>query len=127
MPNGVGIQGRGRAGMNSPLENGSDCVVAMQQRRQSLLAAAEYRPTRSVIVLATAGAGKFDGMPDRDDYPKGSEGEAQFALDVERFIDCNFDGKGVELRTLDQHELKSVFFGAWYERNGHGRRTFPKT
>ena len=65
--------------------------------------------------------------PDRDDYPKGSEGAAQFALDVERFIDCNFDGKGVELRTLDQHELKSGFFGAWYERNGHGRRTFPKT
>ena len=62
MPNGVGIQSRGRAGINSPLANGSDCVVAMQQRRQSLLAAAEYRPTRSVIVLATAGAGNFNGM-----------------------------------------------------------------
>ena len=62
LPNGVGIQSRGRAGINSPLANGSDCVVAMQQRRQSLLAAAEYRPTRSVIVLATAGAGNFNGM-----------------------------------------------------------------
>ena len=77
LPNGVGTQGRGRSGMNSPLANGSDCVVAMQQRRQSLLAAAEYRPTRTVIVLATAGAGKFDGMPDRDQYPEGSEGEAE--------------------------------------------------
>ena len=35
LPNGVGTQGRGRSGMNSPLANGSDCVVAMQQRRQS--------------------------------------------------------------------------------------------
>ena len=96
MPNGVGTQGRGRSGMNSPLANGSDCVVAMQQRRQSLLAAAEYRPTRTVIVLTTAGAGKFDGMPDRELYPQGSEGEAQFAFDVERFIECNFDGKGVD-------------------------------
>ena len=77
LPNGVGTQGRGRSGMNSPLANGSDCVVAMQQRRQSLLAAAEYRQTRTVIVLTTAGAGKFDGMPDRDQYPEGSEGEAE--------------------------------------------------
>ena len=45
-------------------------------------------------------------MPDREHYPQGSEGEAQFALDVERFIECNFDGKGVEFGTLDQHELK---------------------
>ena len=27
----------------------------------------------------------------------------------------------MELRTLDQHELKTGFFGAWHERNGHGK------
>ena len=64
LPNGVGIQGRGRAGMNSSMADGSHCVAAMQQRRQSLLAAAEFRPTRSVVTVATAGAGKFDGMPE---------------------------------------------------------------
>ena len=121
LPNGVGIQGRGRATMNAPLADGSNCVAAMQQRRQSLLAAAEFRPTRKVVAVAPAGAGKFDGMPDRDEYAAGAEGEAAFARDFEQFVESNFDGKGVELRTIDQHELKAGFFGAWYERGGHGK------
>ena len=65
LPNGVGIQGRGRAAMNAPMADGTNCVAAMQQRRQSLLAAAEFRRTQTVIAVAPAGAGKFDGMPDR--------------------------------------------------------------
>ena len=122
LPNGVGIQGRGRATINAPLADGSNCVAAMQQRRQSLLAAAEFRPTRKVVAVAPAGAGKFDGMPDRDEYAAGAEGEAAFARDFEQFVESNFDGKGVELRTIDQHELKAGFFGAWYERGGHGKK-----
>ena len=86
-----------------------------------MLAAAEFRPTRKVVAVAPAGAGKFDSMPDRDDYAAGAEGEAAFARDFEQFVESNFDGKGVELRTIDQHELKVGFFGAWHERCGHGK------
>jgi hypothetical protein len=75
---------------------------------------------RAVVAVAPAGAAKFDAMPDRDDYDAGAAGEAEFARDFEAFIETNFDGKGVELRTIDQHELKTGFFGAWHERGGHG-------
>ena len=88
LPNGVGIQGCGRAAMNAPMADGSNCVAAMaaatQQRRQSLLAAAEFRRTQTVIAVSPAGAGKFDGMPDRDDYAAGAEGEEQYARDFEK-------------------------------------------
>ena len=109
LPNGVGIQGRGRAGMNIRLSNGGNCVAAMQQRKQSLMAAAEFRSSRRMVSVAAAGAGKFDEMPDRDDYPAGATGEAAFARDFDKFIDDNFDGKSVQLRTIDQHELKTGF------------------
>ena len=121
LPNGVGIQGRGRASMNGRLSDGINCVAAMQERQQSLLAAAEFRPARAVVAVAAAGAGKFDGMPDRDDYEAGARGEQQFERDFEKYVEENFDGKGVELRTIDTHELKTGFFGAWYERSKHGR------
>lgn len=48
-------------------------------------------------------------------------GEAQFERDFDKYVEENFDGKGVELRTIDTHELKTGFFGAWYERCGHGK------
>ena len=82
LPNGVGIQGRGRAAMNIVLEPDSNSLVAMQERQQSLLAAAEFRSMRTVLSVSPAGAGKFDDMPDRDDYMLGTNGEAQFASDV---------------------------------------------
>eukprot|EP00316_Scyphosphaera_apsteinii_P017197 CAMPEP_0119303648 /NCGR_PEP_ID=MMETSP1333-20130426/5050_1 /TAXON_ID=418940 /ORGANISM="Scyphosphaera apsteinii, Strain RCC1455" /LENGTH=189 /DNA_ID=CAMNT_0007306379 /DNA_START=84 /DNA_END=655 /DNA_ORIENTATION=- len=103
LPNGVGIQGRGRAAMNGPLKNEKNSLPALQERRQSLLAAADF-----VLKVAPAGAGMFDGFPDRNDYSAGAVGELQFARDVEQFVEDNFDGKGNELRTLDQHELKSA-------------------
>ena len=112
LPNGVGIQGRGRAAMNMPIADGENCVAAMQERRQSLLAAAEFRPTRAVLAVAPAGAGKFDGMPDRDQYQTGAEGDSVWATDFESFVDSNFDGKGGELRTVDQHELRVPMGGS---------------
>ena len=51
-------------------------------------------------------------MPDRDDFPEGAEGEPAYANVFEKFAEENFDGKAVELRTIDQHELKAGFFGA---------------
>lgn len=68
LPNGVGIQGRGRAAMNGQLSESTNCVAAMQERQQSLLAAAEFRSARAVVAVTAAGAGNFDAMPDRDDY-----------------------------------------------------------
>ena len=112
--------GRGRAAVNMPLRADGDGVQALQERRQSLLAKADFRPMRAVISVAPAGAGKFDGMPDRDDYEDGPDGEAAWARDLESFAETNFQGKGVELRTIDQHELKTGFFGCWHEKNGHG-------
>ena len=50
-------------------------------------------------------------MPDRDDFPEGAEGEPAYANVFEKFAEENFDGKAVELRTIDQHELKAGFFG----------------
>ena len=50
LPNGVGIQGRGRSAMNGPIgmSSGLDCVAALQQRGcNSLMAAADYRPMKS--------------------------------------------------------------------------------
>ena len=47
LPNGVGIQGRGRSAMNGPMSSGSYCVATLQQRRNSLMAAADYRPMKS--------------------------------------------------------------------------------
>eukprot|EP00966_Prymnesium_polylepis_P329253 7384987-Prymnesium_polylepis.1 len=85
----------------------------------SLLSEAYFRPMRAVVPVAPAGAGKFDGMPDRDDYPAGEAGEAEWSGDLERFAETNFKGKGVELRTIDQHELKTGFFGCWHEKGGH--------
>eukprot|EP00966_Prymnesium_polylepis_P154110 3558652-Prymnesium_polylepis.1 len=59
-------------------------------------------------------------MPDRDEYASDAEGEAEWERDLESFADTNFRGKGVEQRTIDQHELKSGFFGSWHEKGGHG-------
>ena len=44
--------------------------------------------------------------------PEGAEGEPAYANVFEKFAEENFDGKAVELRTIDQHELKAGFFGA---------------
>ena len=109
LPNGVGIMGRGRAAVNAPLKNDGDTVLALQERRMSLLSEAYFRPMRAVVPVAPAGAGKFDGMPDRDDYPAGEAGEAEWSGDLERFAETNFKGKGVELRTIDQHDLARPF------------------
>jgi hypothetical protein len=84
LPNGVGILGRGRAAVNMPLRADGDGVQALQERRQSLLAKADFRPMRAVISVAPAGAGKFDGMPDRDDYEDGPDGEAAWARERKR-------------------------------------------
>ena len=100
--------------MNGPMSSGSDCVAALQQRRNSWMAAADYRPMKKVLPLAPAGAGKFAEMPDRDDFPEGAEGEPVYSNVFEKFAEENFDGKAVELRTIDQHELKAGFFGAWH-------------
>ena len=72
--------------------------------------------------MAPAGAGKFDGVPDQDGHEEGPDGEAAWARDLQTFAETNFPGKakGVELRTIDQHELKTGFFGCWHEKNGHG-------
>ena len=58
---------------------------------------------------------------DRDDYAAGVEGEELYARDFEKFVENNFDGKGAELRTIDQHELKAGFFGARAQRPRHMR------
>ena len=71
LSNGVGVQGRGRSAMNGQMFSGSDCVAALQQRRNSWMAAADYRPMKKVLPLAPAGAGKFAEMPDRDDFSEG--------------------------------------------------------
>ena len=120
LPNGVGVMGRGRAVVNAPLRNDGDGVQALQERRQSLMSKADFRPMRAVVSVAPAGAGKFEGMPDRDEYQEGEDGEADWARDLERFAESNFQGKGVELRTIDQHVLKTGFFGCWHEKGGHG-------
>ena len=120
LPNGVGVQGRGRALSNVPLTNDANSLAALQERKQSLLAAAEFRPMRSIVAVTPAGAAKFDEMPDRDDYAAGDDGEVAFAADMEKFVAENFQGKGVELRTIDQHELKTGFFGCWHAKGGHG-------
>jgi len=119
LPNGVGIQGRGRALSNVPLTNDANSLTALQERKQSLLAAAEFRPMRAIVSVTPAGAAKFDEMPDRDNYAAGEDGEAAFAADMEKFVAENFQGKGVELRTIDQHELKAGFFGCWHAKGGH--------
>ena len=75
---------------------------------------------RAIVSVTPAGAAKFDEMPDRDNYAAGEDGEAAFAVDMEKFVAENFDGKGVELRTIDQHELKAGFFGCWHAKGGHG-------
>ena len=107
--------------MNGPMSSGSDCVAALQQRRNSLMAVADYRPMKKVLSLAPAGAGKFAEMPDRDDFPEGAEGEPAYANVFETFAEENFDGKAVELRTIDQHELKAGFFGEWHFKCKHGK------
>ena len=104
VPNGVGIMGRGRAAVNAPLKNDGDGVQALQERRLSLLSKADFRPMRAVVSVAPAGVGNFDGMPDRDEYAAGEAGEAEWSVALERFAEFNFKGKGVELRTIDQHE-----------------------
>ena len=113
--------GRGRSAVNARLTSDGSTVEALQRRRLSLLSKAEFRPMRSVVGVAPAGAGNFDGMPDRSDYAEGSDGEEAWARDMSAFAASNFRGKGVELRTLDQHELKSGLFGFWHEKCGHGK------
>ena len=121
LPAGVGIMGRGRSAVNARLTSDGSTVEALQRRRLSLLSKAEFRPMRSVVGVAPAGAGNFDGMPDRSVYAEGPDGEEAWARDMSAFAASNFRGKGVELRTLDQHELKSGLFGFWHEKCGHGK------
>ena len=52
------------------------------------------------MALAPAGAGSADDMPDRGEYPEGADGEREFAADFRSYVDKNFQGKGVQLRTM---------------------------
>ena len=51
----------------------------------SLLSKAEFRPMRSVVGVSPAGAGNFDGMPDRATYAEGWPVKARPVIDVRSF------------------------------------------
>ena len=132
LPAGVGIMGRGRSAVNARLtSDGTTVLEALQRRRLSLLSKAEFRPRLSVVGVAPAGAGNFDGMPLTvgSAYAEGPDGEEAWAREIYVGVCCvsNFRGKGVEAasRTLDQHELKSrassVFGTRSAQKCGHGK------
>ena len=129
LPNGVGVVGHGRALVNAPLLNDGDGVQALQDRRQSLMSKADFRPMRAVVVMAPAGAGKFDGMPDREDYPEGEDGHEDWARDLERFAAANFQGKGVEKETLQKNVFRFylALFRFVFARNTQFRGSENKT
>ena len=52
--------------MNTPLQLGG-AVKNLEERKASLLAAAEFRPTHRVVAVAPVGTGKLDEAPDRMD------------------------------------------------------------
>ena len=110
LPAGVGIMGRGRSAVNARLTSDGTTVEALQRRRLSLLAKAEFRPMRSVVAVAPAGAGNFDGMPDRSAYAEGPEGEEAWARAISAFaVRPIFGAKGRRAsHALDQHELKKI-------------------
>jgi hypothetical protein len=58
-PMGCRTLGRGKASMNSPLKLGGS-VQAMEDRKASLMAAAEFRPSAKMTAVAPAGTGKLD-------------------------------------------------------------------
>ena len=47
-------------------------------------------------------------------------GTAAHAAVVREWIKTNLSDAGSELRTIDQHELKTGAFGNWYEKGKHG-------
>ena len=49
LPNGVGIQGRGRAIMNGKLDAGRSGLEAQAGRERTLIGKAEFRPARGLI------------------------------------------------------------------------------
>ena len=132
LPAGVGIMGRGRSAVNARLtSDGTTVLEALQRRRLSLLSKAEFRPRLSVVGVAPAGAGNFDGMPLTvgSAYAEGPDGEEAWAREiyVGVFAACPIFGARASrrLRTLDQHELKSrassVFGTRSAQKCGHGK------
>ena len=113
--------GRGRAAMNAPLKLGG-AVQAMEERKASLMNAAEFRLTSKVTAVAPAGTGKLDGVPDRMDFEVGTAaGAAEFAEKMLSFVEENFEHAGIEARSADEHVKKAGFYGYWHERRGHGK------
>ena len=123
-PVGACLLGRGRAARNAPLSTEGSCVSTLQQRKQSLAEAAEFRSLRDISAVSPAGAGRLDEMPEREDFPDGSGGEEQWRAAMDEFVENNFTCKGIELRSADQHELKAGFFGEWHRRNGQKIRVY---
>ena len=70
-PAGARKLGRGRAARNAPLLL-SGGVQSIEDRKASLMAAAEYRPMHRCTAVGPAGSGKLDEMPDSDDFALGT-------------------------------------------------------
>ena len=120
VPLGTRKLGRGRAAMNTPLQLGG-AVKNLEERKASLLAAAEFRPTHRVVAVAPVGTGKLDEAPDRMDFEVATaSGAAEFSAAMIAYVDKTFDGAGIEARTADAHEVSAGFFGYWHEMRGHG-------
>jgi hypothetical protein len=120
-PEGACTGDRGRAAMNAPIQLGGG-VQNVEDRKSSLMEAAEFRPTQKVTSVAPTGAGKLDELPDRMEFEVATAaGAAAFSEAMMEFVDKNFNAAGIEARSADQHELKTGFFGFWHEKRGHGK------
>ena len=120
-PMGARELGRGRAAMNAPVKLGGG-VQNLEDRKASLMAKAEYRPTHKVTAVAPADTGSLDDLPDRMEFELATDaGAEQFAASMLEFIDKNVDKVGIEARSADAQELKAGFFGFWLEKRGHGK------
>ena len=116
LPAGVGIMGRGRSAVNARLtSDGTTVLEALQRRRLSLLSKAEFRPRLSVVGVAPAGAGNFDGMPLTvgSAYAEGPDGEEAWAREiyVGVFAACPIFGARASRRLLARWTSTSSSLG----------------
>ena len=77
----------------------------MEERKQSLAQAIEFRPTSKVTAVSPAGAAKLSEIPDRRNFEHGTAaGEEAHAAAIRLFVEKNFEHGGIEQHSVEQHE-----------------------
>ena len=113
--------GRGRVRLHAVQKQILSALDDEEEQRKCLAEKGWAR--RSVVIRGVGGSGaaNLEALPGREDFPAGEDGDAEWAEALRLFEEENFEGAGIEVRSMDQRDRKVGLFGDFLERVGHGK------